>query len=167
MCVEPNHVKYARYAVSLYQEKGQDFSEEVGSHFVHACLRGNSPDVAAEVMAKYKNRIGAWVTLKPLLALTEKLCEANKFELLVNMLTVVSTKGARSSKETFEKVLHSLPRGESASTEGYDALHAKVIEAATKMISKEDVDALIQQFPAPTPASVPSEVEVEVADSTK
>jgi len=66
-CVKPTHAKYGVQAVSLYQLKGQDFSEEINSHFISAVAeRGRRPLEAAQVLAKYKNRIGAWSTANSL-----------------------------------------------------------------------------------------------------
>jgi len=61
-CKGPDELKYATHAVALYQRKGQDFSEEVNSHFISACIRGGQPAVAAAELAKYACRIGAWTT---------------------------------------------------------------------------------------------------------
>ena len=61
-CKGPDELKYASHAVALYQRKGQDFSEEVNSHFISACIRGGQPVVAAAELAKYACRIGAWTT---------------------------------------------------------------------------------------------------------
>ena len=66
-CVQPSHAKYGVQAVALYQIKGQDFSEEINSHFISAVAeRGRRPLEAAQVLAKYKNRIGAWSTASSL-----------------------------------------------------------------------------------------------------
>jgi hypothetical protein len=66
-CVQPSHAKYGVQAVAIYQIKGQDFSEEINSHFISAVAeRGRRPLEAAHVLAKYKNRIGAWSTASSL-----------------------------------------------------------------------------------------------------
>ncbi len=62
-CQSPDHANYGIEAVKLYQVKGQDFSEEINSHFIMAVAeRGQAPLQAATMLAKYKNRIGAWST---------------------------------------------------------------------------------------------------------
>jgi hypothetical protein len=49
-------------AIKVYQKKGQDFSEEVNSHYVNASIRANNFAPIVEDFLKYKHRIGAWTT---------------------------------------------------------------------------------------------------------
>lgn len=72
---DPNDVKYAKYAAELFQRKGQDFSEETNSHFIMACIRGGTPNVAVEHFAKSKHRLGAWTTNTSFNRLLEALLE--------------------------------------------------------------------------------------------
>ena len=77
LCAEPAHANYALQAVKLFQTKGQDFSEEVNSHFISAVAeRGGSPLEAGRMLAVPKNRIGAWSTTKSLTKLVEAMVAA-------------------------------------------------------------------------------------------
>lgn len=73
MCKTPEQVKYAIQAQELFQRRGQDFSEEVNSHFIKACIRGSNPEAAANVLIKESNRMGAWSTATSLSALVNEL----------------------------------------------------------------------------------------------
>jgi hypothetical protein len=73
MCNTPELARYSLNGVDLYQRKGQDFSEEVNSHFVRSvAIDGQQAVTAAKVLAKWKNRLGAWSTTTSL----EKLLRA-------------------------------------------------------------------------------------------
>ena len=62
-CTLPNHVKYAVGAVQYYQIKGQDFSEDVNSLFIKACVAGDNPIAAAEVILKVSSTIFLFIIL--------------------------------------------------------------------------------------------------------
>lgn len=49
-CESPDHIKYAVGAVNYYQEKGQDFAEDVNSLFFKACVKGENPMAAVELV---------------------------------------------------------------------------------------------------------------------
>jgi hypothetical protein len=46
----------------VYQKKGQDFSEEINSHYVAASIKAQNFDPIIKDFLKYKNRIGAWTS---------------------------------------------------------------------------------------------------------
>ena len=58
----PNEGKFAILTAELYQYKHSDFSEQIASHFVDACIRSGHTAAAAEHLAKYDNRLGAWLS---------------------------------------------------------------------------------------------------------
>lgn len=81
LCTSPSHINFGTQAVLLYQRKGQDFSEEVNSHFITAVAeRCQAPHEAALILAKYKNRIGAWSTGSSLTKLMEALVATGDVE---------------------------------------------------------------------------------------
>lgn len=116
------HVTYAVEAVKLYQVKGIDFTEEVNSHFVSACIRGKSPRAAAELMVKVNYRIGAWSTISSMGKLVEALDPATDAALLRDLFLVNAHKGVRFSAESIVKIFQA-----SMTIEGFqvdeEALH--------------------------------------------
>jgi len=151
-CVEPEHATFIRLAVQLYQRKGQDFSEEVGAQFIKACLRVNDPKLAGELIAKYKNRIGAWVTKKPLYDLFQALSDLNEVEMMVTISEVVHLKGnhAINSVDTMELVV------KSASASNDLSLHNRSVEIATKILSADvaELDRIVGAYAAPVVEAV-------------
>ena len=105
LCVRPSHVRYAVEGVKLFQTKGHDFSEEVNSHFITACIRGGNPQAAAELMCIPKHRIGAWSTLTSIGRLIDALDEEKDAELLKNLLFVLAPKGVKFSESAVIKCL--------------------------------------------------------------
>ena len=144
MSNEPDHINYITHGVRMYQTKGQDFSEDIASHFIRACLRVENPKAAAVECSKYKNRIGAWVTPKPLHLLIAKLVEINEIEAIVNMLDTVSKKGAISKLESFEILMPAIK-----SDESFQNLHPIALTAASKMLTKENYEKLSLDYPNP------------------
>ena len=115
MCNTPELARFGLHAVDLYQRKGQDFSEEVNSHFIRSvAVEGERAVSAAKVIAKWKNRIGAWGTTTSLQKLLQGLLdqgspeeavgdsEVNVAELAVTVLEVSQKKGVGLTKPNFE-----------------------------------------------------------------
>ena len=131
MCDTPELARYSLQAVHLYQRKGQDFSEEVNSHFVRSvAIDGKQAVAAAKVMAKWKNRIGAWSTTTSLEKLLGALVEQGPYvsagtgeedekksqeevpdvpALVVDLLEVSLKKGVFMNKAVFEVAIQLVP----------------------------------------------------------
>ena len=123
MCNEPKLAKYSLQAVALYQRKGQDFSEEVNSHFIRSvAVEGKQAVAAAKVISKWKNRIGAWGTTTSVEKLLRGLLEQGPdaaeegeeepisvAELTVNVLEVSQKKGVNMTKAVFEVASQLVP----------------------------------------------------------
>ena len=158
MCKTADEVKYASKAVALYQRKGQDFSEEVNSHFVNACIRGGQPIVAATEFAKYGSRIGAWTTpasFERLVASLEANGEVNES---INVVQVLALKGVKLKKESVAIAV------KAAASSGDAAIYNKTLESAIRILGAEDGQSVAEMFPLPVVAEIV--VEAEVAPST-
>ncbi len=93
-------MRYAVLGIELYQRKGYDFSEELCSHFVRACVMGKSPETAVNVFSKYKNRISAWLTATSLQSLLVSLIEQGKIEQAVQTVEMAVRKGVRPAPDS-------------------------------------------------------------------
>ncbi len=130
MCDSPELARYSLQAVHLFQRKGQDFSEEINSHFVRSvAVDGKQAIVAAKVLSKWKNRIGAWSTTTSLEKLLQAMMEQSPKEssyaeegsdgdqeevpdipaLTVELLEVSLRKGVYMSKPVFEIAIQLVP----------------------------------------------------------
>jgi hypothetical protein len=148
LCKEKGDLKTVKRAVQMYQRRGQDFSEETGASFVNTCLRLNEPKLAGEVLSKYKNRIGSWVTKKPLLNLFEALAELKEVEMMVTISEVLHLKGNPSIQavDTLELVV------KSASSNGDIPLYSRSVEIATKILYSSGAAELVrikESYPSP------------------
>ena len=156
-CKTKDDVKYGAKLVEAFQEKGQYFSEEVNSHFVAMCIRGEQPLVAVKQFSKYKNRIGAWTTPKSLhslvtSALAEKDAEVVK-ELAVALETMTS-KGVKVNADTV-----GLLYGRSPDAETY----TRIKTAASRCLTPEAAAALETAHPSPAPAAPEAEAAAPAA----
>jgi len=100
MVEDSNHVKYAVLGIQLYQRKGHDFNEEICSHFIRACVRGNNPNAAAELIIDFPNRIGAWASATSFHHLVEAFLKAEDNALLVPTFEMVVRKGLKPAENT-------------------------------------------------------------------
>ena len=137
MCDSPELARYSLQAMHLFQRKGQDFSEEVNSHFVRSvAVDGKQAVVAAKVMAKWRNRIGAWSTTTSLEKLLLALVDQGPYEssvaedegngvqedasdiaaLVVELLEVSFKKGVFMSKAVFEAAIKLVPEQSAETT---------------------------------------------------
>lgn len=110
---DPEDVKYAKLAAELFQTKGQDFSEEINSLFINACIRGHSPGVAVEHFAVSKHRLGAWTTNTSFNRLLEALLQQDTLpESFPAVLKILKTKGLYindASVELLQKLIEKFP----------------------------------------------------------
>lgn len=112
LCQTKEHVKYAVLGVELYQRKRHDFSEEVNSHFINACIRGGDPMAAVEVFLRPINRIGAWSTLTSMGRLVDALGEDAEGTKLKDMFVLLASKGVRFSEDTIVKIFTAASKAE-------------------------------------------------------
>lgn len=172
-CQGKDDVKYGVQMMEFYQRKGQDFSEEVTSHFVSMSIRGEQPLVAVKAVAKYKNRIGAWVTPKSFhnlvtsvlsMAPVEKAgaegegATEEPLKLLVSALETVSKKGVKLGAEDVQEVARRL--SEAGDLEAY----LKVMAAAPRVIDAEAVARIAALHPPPS-APVDAAAAADAADA--
>ena len=151
MCKTADEVKYASKAVALYQRKGQDFSEEVNSHFVNACIRGGQPVVAATEFAKYGSRIGAWTTPASFERLVASLEESGEVNESINAVQVLALKGVKLKKESVAVVV------KAAASSGDAAIYNKTVESAMKILGAKDGQSVAEMFPLPVVAETVAE----------
>jgi hypothetical protein len=143
-CQKPEHLNYITHGLRMWQKKGQDFSEDVASHFVRACLRAENPKIAAEICAKYKYRIGAWLTPKPMTPLVEELVKKNEIEVLISMFITISLKGVIATKESFSLLFDAM-----SADKKYEEHHAAMMTAASRMLSAEDYAIIAEKYSPP------------------
>jgi len=156
-CKTKDDVKYGAKLVEVFQEKGQDFSEEVNSHFVAMCIRGEQPLVAVKQFSKYKNRIGAWTTPKSFhslvtSALTEK--DAEVVKELAAALDTMTSKGVKVNADTV-----GLLYGRSPDAETY----TRIKTAASRCLTPDAAAALESAHPPPAPTAPAPEAVAEAA----
>ena len=136
MCNTPELARYGLHGVDLYQRKGQDFSEEVNSHFIRSvAVEGKQAVNVAKVIAVWKNRIGAWGTTTSLQRLMQGLLdqapsaadgadgEGSIAELAITVLEVSQKKGVSMTKPVFELAMNLIPddKGSAEADAGADA----------------------------------------------
>lgn len=162
----PEHVKYAVKGLEIYQRKGQEFSEELNSHFIKACIRGENPHAAAEMIAIRKNRIGAWSTPTSIHRLVETLLtspnvNSDDISLVVDVLDSVSSKGINFNSKTIELVLESTKSTEKK----HFQLHTKTIEAARSKLVDSNIETIESKYP--TPEEPPRDIEAEKKEEAR
>ena len=156
-CVEQKHIKYVVFAVRLYERKGYDFTEEINSLFVKACIRGGSPDVAATELAKYKYRIGAWTTTTSLNRLLEALKSSPDAKLTSQLMQTLSLKGLVFAQISYDLALNNcVDRND---LEAYDIVH----NCAKLALKNEELIALDSKYTRPDP---PKNVSTEENNSS-
>jgi hypothetical protein len=96
------HLKYAVLAADLYQRKGQDFSEEVNSLFVKACVQAKDPHVAVDYFFLRKKRLGAWTTVTSFNRLTEAVLESGTPGNILGVAELLRYKGLYLNRESVE-----------------------------------------------------------------
>lgn len=141
MCQSPEEVKYATQAVALYQRKGQDFSEEVNSHFVKACIRGGQPTAAATEFAKYGSRIGAWTTPASFDRLATSLEASGAANECISMVHTLSLKGVKLKTDSVAIAL------KAAAATGDNDVYSKTVESAVKLLGAEEAKSVATQYP--------------------
>jgi hypothetical protein len=72
-CIEPRDEKHLRKGIELFQNKGNDLSEELGGDFIAASLRIGKAKTAAELILREGYRIGAWIPYSPAIELFKTL----------------------------------------------------------------------------------------------
>lgn len=100
MVEDESNVKYAVLGIQLYQRKGHDFNEELCSHFIRACVRGNKPSAASELIIDFSNRIGAWASATSFHHLVEALLKVEDKSLLIPTFEMVVRKGLKPAANT-------------------------------------------------------------------
>ena len=167
-CQTKEDLKYGRGLVELFQLKGQDFSEEVNSHFVAMCIRAEQPEVAVKNFAVYKNRLGSWTTPKSFHNLTTAVLnqatgaaagvaageeaakeEGSVVQQLAAAVDTITRKGAHVSAESLALLLKLFSAGEQADAKA----HGLVAASAVRVLGQEAATALVAANPAPVAAA--------------
>jgi len=158
MCTDASSVKYGLSAVELYQIKGQDFSEEVNSHFISMCIRGGSPLLAVKHMSFFKNRLGARTTQTSLHRLVEacKDLKDDDLVLLITALETISIKGAKMNQESGAVILRACIANSNA-----DLYNKTATSIFPKFFDKATLDKLMEANPAPIKADTEAVAAVE------
>ncbi len=157
MCQTPEEVKYATKAVALYQKKGQDFSEEVNSHFVKACIRGGQPIAAATEFAKYGNRIGAWTTPASFERLAASLEASGAAQESIAVVQTLSLKGVKLKSDSVAIAI------KAAAATGDNDVYSKTVESAVKLLGAEEAKSIATQFPMQVAKEVAAEGDAPAA----
>mmetsp|Transcript_18238 Transcript_18238/g.18304 ORF Transcript_18238/g.18304 Transcript_18238/m.18304 type:complete len:283 (+) Transcript_18238:87-935(+) len=153
LCDSPDNIKYAILGVELYQRKGQDFSEEVNSHFIKAFLRANEPLKAVPIFLKYKNRISAWTTITSLNRLVKSLSEHRQTIPIIEILNLLHTKNIKPNYVTIEYALQSSLLTPQLLLNNI-SVHTHIINIASLHLNKNEVSELLSNYPAPPPPPV-------------
>lgn len=140
---EPTDAKYAGLGVDWFQEKGFDFSEELNTLFVDACVRGNMPEVAVSRFIYGKGRIGAWSTPKSLNKLFESLREKKDAQAMVNVLETLIPKNVRINNVTVILCLTACCEVQSRD------LYRRVVELTHGSLDKEYMETILARHPIP------------------
>ena len=140
LCKTRDHVKYAVLGVELYQRKRHDFSEEVNSHFVSACIRGGEPMAAVELFLRPSHRIGAWSTLTSMQRLIDALGEEADGAKLKDMFFLLANKGVRFSEDVIVKIFTAASKAE-----GFE-LTDDLLSAAQHSVYPRDEASIIRRL---------------------
>lgn len=135
--------KYAGNGVDWFQEKGFDFSEELNSLFVDACLRGQMPEIAVSRLIYGKGRIGAWSTPKSLNKLFGALCEQKDAQAMVSVLETLIPKNVRVNNVTVHLCLTACCEVQSRD------LYQRVVELTEGSVDKENMEKILARHPIP------------------
>jgi hypothetical protein len=149
----PKDVKYAGAGVDWFQEKGFDFSEELNTLFVDACVRSKKPEVAVSRFIYGKGRIGAWSTPKSLNKLFESLREKNDAQGMVNVLEALIPKNVRVNNVTVILCLTACCEA------GSRDLYQRVVELTRGSVEEEYMNKLLSRHP------MPEEEQLEVQET--
>ncbi len=136
-----NEIKYAVKTAEIYQRKGQDFSEEVNSHFIQACVRSKSPLVALEYFLKPKNRLAAWTTATSLNRLLESALANNANTNLLEVILILKSKGLHLNKRSIELCVEI---GKNRNDEGAEEFRNKIVEVAKEVLSAEEFKEIVK-----------------------
>lgn len=154
MCTAPDHLVYAIQGVQLFQRKGQDFSEEVCSHFIKACIRTENSRAAVEIINKYNYRIGAWLTQTSLLNLLQSISATEDTKVLVHTVEIAAIKGLRVSVPIVELILKVCT--EKCDLECYN----RMMVVARTSLELDSISSISSSFPPPaSPALETTTVE--------
>eukprot|EP01031_Cornospumella_fuschlensis_P045352 gene45352-55489_t len=91
-CREAKDFQYAMKTVALYQRSNFDFNEEICSHMVYIAVEKNKAKQLVAMLGEPHHRLGNWLSRKSLSALADKLLEAQDFESLNSLFSVVKAK---------------------------------------------------------------------------
>ena len=163
-CTTKDDVKYGTQMVELFQRKGQDFSEEVNSHFVAMCIRAGQPELAIKHFSKYNNRIGSWTTPKSFLSLATAAIQASAaakdtqmatVKDLATALDIVTLKGVRVTQDSLKLLLQHCG--------AEPQVHAQLSAVAARVFGADEAAKLVAEYPAPAPAAPETEAAVPAA----
>lgn len=156
-CVEPRHVKHAVGGIKLYQNKRQDFSEEICTLFIKSCVKGQNPVAAAELIADPSQRIGAWLSRSANMHLMTALAEKQELDLMLQVAKVSLAKGLHVQTPDSAKLLIQVA-ADKADLEAYK----NTTNILSKFLSDDELASLIAAYPGPV-----EEETVEPTDEEK
>lgn len=142
-CTGPEHAKYAVLGVELYQENGQDYSEEISALFVKTCIACQQPMQAVDMFLKINRRIAAWQTVASVKRLVDSVREVEPnvhTTKLVNLLGVLQYKGVTVHVDTIKDV------AKDASNVNDPILNKRMYKIINDGCDSETASALFETF---------------------
>ncbi len=152
-CEKPEDFQYALSGVELYQNRAQDFSEEICFHFIAASVKLGDSVSAAKLLAKTDFRIGSWVTKKSSASIFESLASAGETEVLLDLISSLAKRNV-----LFEPNVAANHLLGSASTKGDSAIYEKASDVCKQIIPETDLISLRHQYQAPVSSTPAPEV---------
>jgi hypothetical protein len=163
-CNDPNDLKFAIKGVNFYQTNQQDFSEEIGSLFLKACVRCKNPVAYVALINKKQNRIGAWTTTKSINLLINSISELEnldntiKLEKVIQALSVFNEKGLKILPETIESAF----KIATTTTIGSELNKKFQIVAKKQIVPEENLISLLNLYPLTVVEDVVEKVEKKI-----
>jgi len=100
-----NGYSLARDAVSLFQNKGYDFTEEICVHFIRISIQFDDIVSTAKILADPAQRMGAWLCPSSMNMLVDSLIAKQEVSLLLDIMLSTIDRGLKIlSAEAIEKV---------------------------------------------------------------
>jgi hypothetical protein len=151
----PKDAKYAGLGIDWFQKKGFDFSEELNTLFIDACVRGQKPEVAVSRFIYGKGRIGAWSTPRSLNKLFKMLRERNDAESMLTVLEALIPKNVRVNNVTITLCLKACCEVQSRN------MYLQAVELTRGAVEAEVMEALMEKYPVPEEEVVKEDVEAD------
>jgi hypothetical protein len=150
-CNLPEHGQYIFDALNVYQTRADDFSEEIGTHFIRAIVRTNTVPRGIAEMGVYENRIGSWIKPFAMEQLVKNMAVEHT-PLLAGALEVMIQKGVRPSAEVFEVMFRNLEKLVDSKILTFPAARSsrrKLFRASVHALTPAEVNQLSEKYNHP------------------